>query len=337
MDLVRISISVLLLCFFSTPIHAEEKKAPILLITSVVWEGSQIEFHNLNALTNFRKEFPTIPVTHFVSPAYYHRTEDEVEKNKTMIRSVIERRDFVGVNLTAWKSETDVANVVFRDGPTFFGHAIPRLDCKWDCGREVPPSVYPPKDIQRILRNAKNTIEKHHSTKVNSLHVHGWMAHDQILHAAVDAGFQFDYSAVSPQVVQEKLYQYPIYPWIKHNWRHIQPLHQPFIVTTPAGPITEIGNFLASVDYLSEDSIYDYFKKLLLIYRTDETKPIVMHLSLKMESAYNRLPHLKGGLKKIFNFVEQQNIFMVPYTFSPENKDLQQNYKAIFVRRQSAH
>ena len=321
----------MLLCFASSGLHAQVKN--VYLLQSVIWEGAPLAGQKIEALNKLRKTFPNEPLSHFISSSYLFRSKEDAESNKKLILENIQSSDTVGLHLTAWKSEVESAGLIFRDGPTFFGNSLHPARCSFDCGQEIPPSSYPIDELKVLISHSKNALSRL-GFNIDSLQVQGWMATPQLLSTASDQGFLFDYSGVSPDSVQSRLYQYPIFPWIVANWSDKSPLQQPYFIQKKSRKLLEVGNFMASIDYNSAADTFENFKKMVTLSDHSTEDALIFHISLRMESSFEKIDTFIEASQLIRAYCEKNNIVLVPYAIK-SFQDLSKKFKTYTVQEQS--
>ncbi|MDA9951256.1 hypothetical protein N9D31_01650 [Oligoflexaceae bacterium] len=296
--------------------YAQESK--IYLVQSIVWQGQELNDLQNNALEQLLQKTENDPKTFFISPSYFHRKN--AAENTNYFKSLIRNEDVIGINLTAWKSEVEACDVSFRDSPTFFSSKLRPDSCSEDCGEEVPVSAYPLSDSRKLIACGKKTIEGL-GFPVQSFLVHGWLANHELLQMAFHAGFKADYSAVSPQLLHSLLYQYPIYPWLKLYWPNISPLQQPYAIKFEKGYILEIGNFLASMDYLSDQQLIDQFKKAMLLAKDKKTSDPVFHISLRYETIDHHARRYVRLRQVLSDLADKNDVNLVPTAFQWQEQE----------------
>jgi hypothetical protein len=294
--------------------------APLYLMVSAIWEGSHIRSHNITALQEFRRRFGGIPLTHFISPAYFLRDDKNGEKSETLIRSTILVQDELGLVLHPWRSLAAKSGVLFRKSPTFWGNQITDTNCKQDCGGEVPLAVYNKDDISKLMTTSVKTLDAHGFTNLKSFMAGGWMATPEVLSAAAANQFKFDYSAVSQHLLRPKLEHYPLYDWIGEVWQNVTPYTQPYKIDTKYGELIEIGNSATMIDYLSTQEVIDLFATYLAKKRANPTETLTFHIGFHQETAHKYLPRLEAALQHIFATSSAENIVIKPLTLPAKHE-----------------
>jgi hypothetical protein len=158
----------------------------LTICVTVDWEGWNLEPANLNAMTAFRKQFPTIPLTHFICPAYLTR-DGNLQEISGLISEQVRRGDEVALHVHCWQSLLTAAGVnpvlepswyINGDvGPTFnYGNG------QVDQGHGVPLGFYSAENVGKIIAYGNQLLVKNHialATPV-SFRCGGWMSADPV-------------------------------------------------------------------------------------------------------------------------------------------------------------
>jgi hypothetical protein len=284
------------------PLIAPVQPATISLAVNLIWEGRELAEHDLAALRQFRSEFGSVPMTHFVSPAYFVKPGGaDGASIKSRLGTVIREEEHVGLYLSGWKSLTERAGVTFRNGPTFWGPALGARDCTMDCGLDVPVHVYSDDDLVRLVDSGRQLLAAHGYPAPVAMATAGWVASPAVLDAATKNGIRYDFSAVAPEVVVGRLGNFPIYDWIKGLWPQTTPHSQPYVHPTRSAGVTEYPQSLGAIDYITVKDVATVFGEYVSgIKHGDGDSHRVLPLTVYQESAATTLPILKKALQEIF-------------------------------------
>lgn len=286
----------------------------VRLLVALTWEGRDLKDHNLEAVRAFRDQFRDVSVVHFVSPAYF-LTGDAGAAAR--IRSAMRPGDHVGLALGGWKSLAAEAQVIFRDGPTFWGAKLRPVDCVADCGLEVPLSVYPETDAAKLLAAGLATLEKNGFGKVQALATTGWVASPELLQAAAKAGIRYDFSAVAPEMIARRTARFPLFQWVKDLWAQVTPHSQPFPVDGAPG-LLEVPQTTAAIDYLQPDEALGVFREAAELLKQQPDKDLIFPLAAYQETAFKELPRLATALQEVFAEAVAKGIALRPAAIPEE-------------------
>jgi len=237
------------------------------LVAAVVWEGSSLRNSDLAALKLLRDKLPDQKFTHFVNPAYFLRDNEKAGEHSApptaKIAATMRPGDGVALHLAPWKSLVSRAGVVFRDGPTFWGNSLNTRECRRDCGREVPLSIYPPEDVRKIAATGASTLELFGFGRTQAAQVSGWMATASVLEQLAAIGYTADFSSIAPSSVKAILGRFPIYNWISDTWSDDHPRGISKVIMTPQGAITTHPSSGGIADHHTVKEITAAFEELI--------------------------------------------------------------------------
>lgn len=179
----------------------------IRIAFTVNWEGRNL--HGVPALARLRDRMPTLPITHFVSAAYFARGGD-LGKIIEAMRPAFRKHDEVGLLAGAWSSlhgalERDVPSVIAGDDPVL-DIEYPGIMPQQDCGYTRVLSAYRRSTINAVIGKSKTLLGPLLKSLAQSPRIdvgamlqgfrcgHG-MAADAVLEEALTAGFAYDASA----------------------------------------------------------------------------------------------------------------------------------------------
>lgn len=313
--------------FGTQSVYAESVKepmAPIYLMVSILWEGAHLKPHNIIALKNFRQQFSGISVFHFLNPGYFTKPGADPKKINTLIRSTFRPNDQHGLRVVPWKSLVEQAGIRFKTFPTFWGNQLTLDQCHSDCGLEVPLTAYTKNEMTQIVDFSIKTLSTHGYSKAQGFLANGWLINTDLLEVLLEAGIQYDFSAVDPLLMARRLSRFPIMNWLTNQWQDIPAQVQPHIIQTKNADITEVGNSAAIVDYLGTEEIVDLFRSYIQAQKNNKQKAFSFHIGIMQETAYQYLPRLRKALIKIFAISKEENINLKPLTLPGESQTVAQ-------------
>jgi hypothetical protein len=278
----------------------------VKLLVSIGWEGRDLKSVNLKALREFRRTFRDVKILHFISPAYFERETPTV--NAAVIREMLLAGDKLGVLVGGWKSVVTSAGVPFRKGPTMWGHDLRGIDCKADCGEEIPLYAYSDEEIDKIVVHSVNTLQHQGFGNPGGILASGWLASPAVLSAASRSGIRYDFSVVPPQLLAPTLSPYPLFGWIKNLWSTVTPLSQAFETKTASGTMIQIPQNFAAMDYLVAGQALQIFKDMNQEMTSHPDNSFTVHLMIYQETAAQTIPLLTRSLQEIFAFASEHGI-----------------------------
>lgn len=287
-----------------------DSSRPLKLAVVLQWEGRDLKQTNLTALKAFRGVFSDVNFVHLVSPAYFLRSDAEAGEARSKVRALMKPKDQIGVALGGWKSLASKAGVIFRGGPTFWGHTLGQGDCEVDCGVEVPVNIYPEKDVDALVTAALDTLEQQGFGRARGMTVEGWAATPEVMEAASRAGVRYDFSAVAPEMVAARAQRFPLYQWVKNLWTQVTPHTQPYVIPTTRSSVKEIPQSLAALDYSTPNEVLQVFKEYADILKKDPDAELTFPLVIYQETAHVTLPILAKVLQGIFAHAQGEGLMV---------------------------
>ncbi len=239
---------ILLQLLFATNAFAQGK---VRIVVSVDWEGQNLQAENLDAMQNFRRDFPKIPLQHFLNAAYYTRYQSETKLITKLIKSVLRKGDEHGLHIHAWRSLVESSKVTFRKTPSFVEDGYSTTDCEIDCGHDIALTGYTTAELRKIIAHSVEILTREKFNRPKSFRAGGWQADDKVLEALASEGFTLDSSAVPAEFLRKEWEKYNLYGFVAKLWADITPTSQPFDYKTSSGlKIRELPNNSCLSDYM---------------------------------------------------------------------------------------
>lgn len=305
---LRILILVLILLLFGgiTNTIAQGK---VRIVVSVDWEGDDLQPNNLQAMRDFRRDFPEIPLQHFLNAAYYtkhHADSAEVTKS---IKSVLLPKDEHGLHIHAWRRLVEDSGVTFRTSPSFVLEGYTISDCKIDCGQEIALTGYTNAELRKIIAHSIEILNKEGFNRPKSFRAGGWMADDNVLSALAAEGFTLDSSATDAEFLKASWSKYNLYGMVLKLWSDTNPTSQPYIYKTNSGlKILELPNNSCLSDYVTGEDMLKVFQSNAQNLKKNRKKNVYLSIGFHQETAAEYLPHLRDAIKLIRSYSKQNKI-----------------------------
>lgn len=180
----------------------------IYVTVTVDWEGETLEDRNITAMQLFRTTFPTVPITHFICPAYFSRVSSYVDilLMSRKISSVLANQiDEIALHIHCWYSFMQRAIGRYDTTPTWNrdngpGTGVPYNPPKQekDYGHDVPLGWYSQEEIRRAIVTGIQLLQDtpiRKTGEIESFRCGGWMAGDKVLNALRAVKFKYEASA----------------------------------------------------------------------------------------------------------------------------------------------
>ena len=297
---------ILLQLLFATNAFAQGK---VRIVVSVDWEGQNLQAENLDAMQNFRRDFPKIPLQHFLNAAYYTRYQSETKLITKLIKSVLRKGDEHGLHIHAWRSLVESSKVTFRKTPSFVEDGYSTTDCEIDCGHDIALTGYTTAELRKIIAHSVEILTREKFNRPKSFRAGGWQADDKVLEALASEGFTLDSSAVPAEFLRKEWEKYNLYGFVAKLWADITPTSQPFDYKTSSGlKIRELPNNSCLSDYMKGLDMLKVFQANARMLKKNPKKDVYLSIGFHQESAAEYLPRLRQAIKLISNNAKRKHI-----------------------------
>lgn len=249
---MRLLLLLLLLLPSSLMVAAE----PLRIIMTVDWEGDDLRPENLEAMVRLRRDFPDVPLLHYMNAAYFTKPGVNRAEVRAQIQSVLRPGDQFGVHIHGWKSLIEAAQVTHRTRPSWARGGAPESvqDCRYDCGWEIPINAYTYEELRKVLKTSRAILKEQGFTGLQHFRAGGWVTSPALLEALAAEGFHTDSSAVPIPFVATELRGMELLSWLRSYWAHITPASQPYLVKTVQGNLWQVPNNAALSDYMTAEA-----------------------------------------------------------------------------------
>lgn len=303
---VKILIFLLIsfLCFVIT--NAQGK---VRIIVSVDWEGNDLQANNLQAMKDFRRDFPNIPLQQFLNAAYYTKLEADSAQITKLIKSVLLPKDEHGLHIHAWRRLVESSGVRFRTNPSFVVDGFMIADCAVDCGQEIALTGYTNAELRRIIAHSVEILKREGFNHPRSFRAGGWQADDNVLDALAAEGFTLDSSATIADFLLPEWGKYNLHKMVKNLWSETTATSQPYIYKTSSGlKILELPNNSCLSDYMTGDDMLKVFQSNAQILKRNPKKDVYLSIGFHQETAAEYLPNLREAIKLIRSYSKRNKI-----------------------------
>lgn len=274
-------------------------RGKIQLLVTVDWEGRDLLDKNLQAMRDLHTHFPKVKVVHFLNAAYFTKEDANANDAKARITSTFAPGDEKGLHIHGWRRLFEASGVAFKSGPTFWGTTLRPNECIYDCGHEVPISLYSADELRKVVKFSLDTLEDQGFGRAKSFRCGGWMAKDTVREAVAAEGLVYEESAVPTDFLAPQLKGRPIFSWLGELWKGTTELSQPYTISTPAGSLVEVPDNGALADYVTADQMVATFQANKAAFSKDRKKNVVVSLGFHHETAARYVPELEKALKRI--------------------------------------
>jgi hypothetical protein len=265
---------------------------------SVNWEGAFLDEESLAALARFRIDNPGVPVTHFISSAYYTKQSAVAADVGAVLRKHVRPGDEVGVHLHAWNSLVQASRVPVRTGRSFLTADGQLMKFDDDDGFDLDLSIYTVSELRSILATSRRLLAASRLEVAPIFRAGGWLGTKGVLEAARAEGFTVDSSAIDPAWMgdgpgEEELR--PLAQRLREVWPDVDRTTQPFVIETPAGPLLEIPDSGGMADQVTGEEMEDH-----VAWAASQTRrPIFVHFGFDLETARDHAGQLSSALAAV--------------------------------------
>lgn len=285
-------------CDRSSGAPAQPAAPGLIVVVSIDWEGAYFRAESLQALEQFRRDNPDVPITHMLNAAYYTKQGADAAEATRQIRLAVKEGDDTGLHVHAWKSLLAAAGVVPRDGPSFLSRRGELLPFEDDLGFDVDLTVLSVAELRAVMRKSREILEREKLRLGPSFRAAGWLGTANVLEAARAEGFTIDSSAVDPAWLDEEEVPF-LQERLRGLWSRVDQATEPFWIDTPAGRILELPDTGALADYLTALEMTDYVNRALARLRAVPGRPVFVHLGFHAETADEFAPRLADALVRL--------------------------------------
>jgi len=285
---MRPIVAVLLLIAMlwpAAPCMAQERAITVYM--TVDWEGWTIEDDNLDAMRDFRRRFPHIPMLHLLNPVYFLRPGADPATLTEKIRTTLLPGDGQGLHLHPWKSLVRHCGLPYRDEPTF---ATLDENCgNGECGYTVSLELaYTEEELTRLVGCSAGLLVDHGFERPRAFRAGGWQQGPRLATALKANGFTFDSSRTDARLLTSRWApDSNLVRLVAQLHPGANPLDQPYELLPG---LTEYPNNGSLADYTSAPQLLEIFRSLLA------NGKLVLVLGFHQETAFNYLGRLEEAI-----------------------------------------
>jgi len=229
----------------------------VVVVITVDWEGAYFSPEGMAALEELRTRVGGAPFTHFVSAAYFTKDPPDPTASR-QLAGAIRAGDELAVHLHVWKSLARASGIAApKVSPSFLNGTDKILELEdGDTGIDTDLDVYDVPELRLLLRTSRRLIAQTGVTVSTSFSAGANLGTPKVLQAARAEGYMVDASAIDPRHGEDvEAFQRER---LAELWPKVEPLTQPFTITTPHGPLLEM-----PVAVLVDETTTDKLVKLI--------------------------------------------------------------------------
>lgn len=281
-------------------------KGRVVASLTVDWEGAYLNPEALDALSELRDELPGVPLTHFVSAAYFTKP-DVIPGAREEIDAALRPEDEAALHIHAWHSLAEAAGVEPRSEPSFLDPEL-LVFPDGDRGFEVPLSAYSVPEVRKLVSSSRKLLADNGIEAKVSFRAGGYAASPGVLAAVRAEGYLVDSSASWPGWYEEGEGRF--HEHMQEQWGDIERLQQPYFVDTPAGKILEMPNTGSFVEYATADEMQAHVREALAAVSARPDRDVFINIGLHQETAHDYRDQLLSALGPIREQAGERLVFL---------------------------
>jgi hypothetical protein len=272
-------------------------KGRIVVALTIDWEGAYLSPDGLDALDELRRGLGPLPLTHFVSAAYFTKDRPDPAAAATLTAAV-HQGDEVAVHLHAWRSLAKASGLEPKLSPSFLTGTDKLLEFEdGDVGFDTDLDAYSVPELRAILRTSRRVLEQTHLPISKTFRAGGYLGTPKVLQAIREEGFTVDCSATDYRQLDE--WKDEVLPQrIKAIWPGMDTTSQPRFVSAPGGPLLEMP-IAAFTDYATATEIVAVFDAAYTRWHKDPGQDVFVVLGFHLETAHDFASRLGEALANV--------------------------------------
>lgn len=267
------------------PGAAHKSSNRLRIVVSVDWEGAYLSEDGLAALAAFRKKHPDVPITHWVTPAYF--TKPEVAETLVAdLQKTFLPGDIVALHVHAWRSLAEAAGVEPKLAPSFLSEEAELLEFEdGDVGYEVEIGAYSAEDFRAILRKSMEYLQPFKPRRY--FRAGGALVAQHTFAALAAEGFTIDSSVMRYQdfrtdhggtTQQQKR--------LRETWGDLDEFALPYSIDTPGGAVLEVPTAPGFGDYHAAVDLVAFINRAVKHLRANPEREVYVQLGFHQETAH---------------------------------------------------
>ncbi|MEO8699411.1 MAG: hypothetical protein ABI867_05180 [Kofleriaceae bacterium] len=265
---------------------------------TVDWEGAYFSPDGLDALDDFRRETAGVPITHFVSSAYFTKPRPD-STTVVSLSTAIRTSDELAVHLHAWKSLVQASGIEPKLSPSFLTGTDTLLEFDGDAGFDTDLDVYEVPELRALLRTSARLLETIRTPVSRTFRAGGYLGTPKMLQAVYEEGFVVDSSATDRKLLEEQ--QDGVLPQrIEELWPKVEPMTQPFAVDVVGGQLLEMP-IAGIADYVSVEELVGMFESAYAQLQAEPGRDVFVVLGFHQETAHefaNRIVEALAAVRR---------------------------------------
>jgi hypothetical protein len=286
----------------------------VIVVMTVDWEGRSLDEFNLQAMEQFRNDYPDIGVLQFLNAAYFYKPDANPNLVIQAINRGLRPNDEIGLHIHGWKRLIEAAGIRHRVGPTWRYDLAEPLSCEYDCGHQVPISAYEVDELVRIINFSNETLERNGFGHPVSFRSGGWMSQSNVIDALILSGMKLDSSAVpTVHLDKDNFRGLHLFGWLVPMWEGITSTSQPYVMGPAGRQLWQVPNNGCLADYMTGDMMLEVFKENAAALRDNPGQNQFVVIGFHQESASSYIGNVRDAVEKIKQYAHENDI---PFEFA---------------------
>ena len=208
----------------------------LVVAVTIDWEGAFVSPEGLDAIDALRASHPALRLTHFVSAAYFTKSEP-LDDAAATLREFVKPGDELAVHLHGWTSLARAAGVEPRTSPSFLTGTDELVTIEDDTGLDLDLDAYPSSELRALVRTTRDHLARIGPVS-KAFRAGGYLGTPRMLQAIRDEGFTIDSSAIDPRSIGT---EHPAWTErLAELWPTVDRTTQPFAIALRGSNLIEL-------------------------------------------------------------------------------------------------
>jgi len=293
---VRTFFVALLIAGCST--NAPPTRGHIVVAVTIDWEGVLLEPEAFAAVEQLRAQLREVPLTHFVSAAYFTKLHPDPTLRAALVKAV-HSGDELAVHLHAWRSLAAAAGITPKTSPSFFSGTDALLDVDDnDVGFDTDPDVYSVPELRELLRTSRRLLEQTGIPVSKSFRAGGYLGTPKVLQAIADEGYLVDSSAIEFRKLDTGDPDDVLRERVAQIWPRIDRTTQPYTIAVTGHELLELP-IAAVADYATALDVVHAFEMAHARLITAPSRDVFVVLGFHLETATDFVARISEAMAKV--------------------------------------
>lgn len=272
-------------------------KGRIVVALTIDWEGAYLSPDGLDALDELRRGLGPIPMTHFVSAAYFTKDRPDPAAGATIAKAIVDG-DELAVHLHAWRSLAKASGLSPKLSPSFLTGTDKLLEFEdGDLGFDTDLDAYGVPELRAMLRTSRRLLGQTRVAVSSSFRAGGYLGTPKVLQAIREEGFTVDSSAADYRQLDERKDE--VLPKrIRAIWPGVETTSQPWRVDAPGAPLLEMP-VSALADYATTAEIIAVFEAAYARLQKGPGRDVFVVLGFHLETAADFAGRIREAIEKV--------------------------------------